>query len=778
MANGRNIELHDVFCTRTLAGILTHHDKYDVGCSWDVENECKILGEAHHAIMVDMLARSYHGVPLKYKQVGARSPVGRYISCDFGTQGMKRTVRHTICHAYRDDRGRRLFDLDIANCHPALLSQYCARNDIECDVLNKYIADRKGTRARIDEFLSTLVREKEEPAKSRLLALMYGGNLRPGEDACDELVNFKAAMSRIHTRVVALNQSVYAKCKRSKRRPDNLPGSCCSLVMQDLENQALMAMYDAVAEMPDVTVTSLQFDGMLVLAPESYDINAMCDKLAAAIRNRTSYDLGVEPKEFDERFEVALEHLVDPLELIKDVDLQLAALRQQGPKVLDSLVVDYILERGHHLYRGDHWCIFNGRRWVRDYTDTLVSRYVAKLMQDNNGAREEKFYSSVVRGLKSRADSHIVFDADPNLLGFDDVVYDLSTGTTRSYDKDTYVAMSTGFTYAEMADVGEFMAEEVMEALRKIYPDATVLDYVLGSLSDALWGYAAPRMHIHHGPGSNGKSFLLTTMVKALGEYGAMAHSSILNFSASQTGPQPHIVQLSRRRLVALEEADSRLDIRESLLKDLVGCDVIHARECRSNITQHPMCANLYLLCNTVPRVDALTGGGRRRLSIVPHNSIFKDQDDDPDNHVYRLNTDLMADPNTRADWQKALLWIVLNTRRCKLGEQRVMPDAVDRATQSYFADMCVYRSWFHDSYARCECENPDSCKSHIVLRSSLKTLFTSSKEYDSLSRADKRAVSVKAVSTSLDGDSAIKPSLVVAKPVRDSYYAGWVSLV
>ena len=70
---------------------------------------------------------------MPYRQ---RNGSGRYWTEKLGIQNMNRRIRHTI---YKDS----MFDIDMKNATPTLLSWYCHKRGIKCKPLDKYIKFRE-----------------------------------------------------------------------------------------------------------------------------------------------------------------------------------------------------------------------------------------------------------------------------------------------------------------------------------------------------------------------------------------------------------------------------------------------------------------------------------------------------------------------------------------------------------------------------------------------------------------------------------------------------------
>lgn len=141
--------------------ILGHPDDFDL--SSRTTKFRKLDKEGQITLLTEYLDRcDQNGEQLvDYHQ---RNNFGRYwISENLGLQNMKRRIRHTICKDL-------MYDIDMKNAHPTLLSWYCHENGIECKGLDEYISKR-------EEFIADLIEKRSQTRdeiKARLLAIVNG----------------------------------------------------------------------------------------------------------------------------------------------------------------------------------------------------------------------------------------------------------------------------------------------------------------------------------------------------------------------------------------------------------------------------------------------------------------------------------------------------------------------------------------------------------------------------------------------------------------------------
>jgi len=188
----------------------------------------------------------------------------RYADNSLSLQNFKKNIRHSLCY---DNK----MDMDMVNCHPVLLSQYCKKNGIMCDRLDDYILHRD---SRLQELMTTCSINRNL-AKDFVLCVMYLGfqsdfmttwgitTMPPSW-----LDEFQVSMKKISDMIVALNPAIHKKvsaCKDKERK--NKIASTVSYVAQILEDDILMSAVGKLTEL-GFKVETLCFDGVLLTKQE------------------------------------------------------------------------------------------------------------------------------------------------------------------------------------------------------------------------------------------------------------------------------------------------------------------------------------------------------------------------------------------------------------------------------------------------------------------------------------------------------------------------------
>jgi hypothetical protein len=141
---------------RKLMYIVQHYDELQLPA--EKKPDVNKYAESHLSVR----NQSVRLVTINYSQ--PNPGLGRLIARDPSLQTIPRTVRHTIAAAF-------YYDIDIVNCAPTLLSQYCIKHDIPTPTLASYVSQREAQLA----WLMKATGLDREGAKSLVLAMLNCG---------------------------------------------------------------------------------------------------------------------------------------------------------------------------------------------------------------------------------------------------------------------------------------------------------------------------------------------------------------------------------------------------------------------------------------------------------------------------------------------------------------------------------------------------------------------------------------------------------------------------
>ena len=231
-------------------------------------------------------------------------------------QGLKRDVRKALTHD-------RYTDIDMVNAHPCIISQLFKKHNIQCPLLDQYIANREEhlekTIGIIDDTVTALMEDtsknrkvkseharkssslRRDEAKTQFLRVMYGGrpdtlsietrdkeNLFIDWTPPEFLRKFYEEFRRNSTTLLSLDEfKTYLKDSR------NPLGTGMSLLAQDIERQIITVAIQTFNQ-NEYTTGTIIHDGFLVESLEVKD--EVLRKAEQAVKLMKGYDIKLEKK--------------------------------------------------------------------------------------------------------------------------------------------------------------------------------------------------------------------------------------------------------------------------------------------------------------------------------------------------------------------------------------------------------------------------------------------------------------------------------------------------
>jgi P4 family phage/plasmid primase-like protien len=221
----------------------------------------------------------------------------RMTSDKMSIQGISRCIRHSLCRDLH-------YDIDIENCHPVLLTNWCKKQGVVCSRLDEFNSDRK------NKFMEVraLMKWTKDETKTYLLRLINGGGitglvnetiiLQLSElewflPLIDELQTIRDHVGRIYPNLMEM--TIKAKGKDYY----NKGGTCLSYLLTNLENQVLNIMTKACI-LRKVKIAGIIYDGFQAYKSDIPDIDEFMRHLESEILLFSGYSLRVTQKIMDE----------------------------------------------------------------------------------------------------------------------------------------------------------------------------------------------------------------------------------------------------------------------------------------------------------------------------------------------------------------------------------------------------------------------------------------------------------------------------------------------
>ena len=209
--------------------------------------------------------------------------MGRLFAQSASLQNLPKEIRGAI--------GTNYYDIDMVNCHPTLLLQYCNKNDIKCDNLVYYVNNR-------DEVIKKIMNDynfNKGDVKELFLSVMNGGKREGIIDLF--FINFTKECERIHTFITSLNPKLYKDI--CKRKEFNINGSLTNIILCNLENEILLNAVQYL-KTNNYNVDVLVFDGFMIRKEDDKEItNELLNELSGYVLEKTGYEIKFIEKPLD-----------------------------------------------------------------------------------------------------------------------------------------------------------------------------------------------------------------------------------------------------------------------------------------------------------------------------------------------------------------------------------------------------------------------------------------------------------------------------------------------
>ncbi len=272
------------------------------------------------------------------------------------------------------------------------------------------------------------------------------------------------------------------------------------------------------------------------------------------------------------------------------------------------------------------------------------------------------------------------WDKDPWALNTPGGVVDLRTGQLRDHAPDDAFTKMTAVAPGGSCPTWRAFLNQIASG------DVELVRYLQRFIGYTLTGVI--REHAFAflwGPGGNGKSVLLGTVARMLGDYAATAMPDVFTVGRNDQHPT-HLAALRGARMVLVTETEEGRPWAEARIKSLTGGDRISARVMRGDPFEFDPAFKLWIAGNHRPVLRNPDPAMRRRLHLIPMTFVPPK----PDRTL----------PETLAGELPGLLaWAIQGN----LDWQRIglkPPQAVRDATADYFADQDLLAEWIAD---RCE---------------------------------------------------------------------------
>lgn len=378
------------------------------------------------------------------------------------------------------------------------------------------------------------------------------------------------------------------------------------------------------------------------------------------------------------------------------------------------------------------WYYFNGQKWKIDNKNNKLRKLIITEVYDNinnyikyleeNGTEKTILlkYKSILSKIGSGKElccleiefynDHFnqLIDQNKDLIGFENGVFELLTGDFRKGKPSDYITLSVGYDYEYISEHDNTYVE-LVNLINKILPHKNVRDFTLKSLSSCLDGHIRDEnFYIFSGKynsGGNGKSTIMDSMLKALGQYGITTPVSLLTTKReSANNANSALASIINKRLIVMQEPEATDSIQAGTMKALTGGDRISTRNLNERQFEFIPSGKMFMCCNALPSISGNDGGVIRRLKITEFISKFVDDpiESSEDSMIYEFKIDRnLKSKLSKPKYYIAFMNILLKYYKIYIEEGLIPPTEVIKATKKYEEENNNIRQFIIDNITK-----------------------------------------------------------------------------
>jgi P4 family phage/plasmid primase-like protien len=277
-------------------------------------------------------------------------------------------------------------------------------------------------------------------------------------------------------------------------------------------------------------------------------------------------------------------------------------------------------------------------------------------------------------------------DTKPNLIGFENGVFDLDTHEFRDGRPDDMITSSTKYDYTPM--VNSVVKGRIMEFMTSIQDTIENRDYLLLLCAMMLHGIKKHHLVVFWiGQGGNGKGMLSLLLRGMFGDY--MGEPSVELYTTKRgnsSQANPEMYKCKGKRCIISAEPEKNDTIYVGKLKNMSGGDKIEARALYQGLVEFDMEAYPVIQTNDKPKLSGTDVGVKRRFRLVrfPYNFVYPDKvNQKPNNKLIDINLEAeFKDVEYQQQMMLLLLEIYENYRLS--GYQVHTPERIEKETLEY----------------------------------------------------------------------------------------------
>ena len=263
--NDRCIILNEIVDKEKLKYILDNND---------YNEEVNNLARNYYESLDDLGRKRIH-----YKQKFKHKD--RYYAIGSALTYLKKEVRNSIMP-------KNIKDIDMINCHPVILLNFCQKNKVKCNILKNYVENRNII---LDSF-----GDNRKTVKELFLTILDGG-FKKIYSRDVEVNNY---LKLFENEIIKIQNYFYLRDKRFFEKGFNFMGKNLSRIILEKENQILQTMINYFVS-KRVKIFTLEYDGLKIYTDDKSRHFSIND-LEKIILEKTGINMKISFKNIDDMF--------------------------------------------------------------------------------------------------------------------------------------------------------------------------------------------------------------------------------------------------------------------------------------------------------------------------------------------------------------------------------------------------------------------------------------------------------------------------------------------
>jgi hypothetical protein len=628
--------------------------------------------------------------------------IGRlYADHGLSLVGFSREVRNALAKGL-------YWDVDMVNCHAVILTQLCRKHGWKCDGLTHYVQNR-------DDVMNDIMTHygcSNKDAKNLMIRLMFLGHPEAwvGDSVCESFTNhlpyiegLKGELNQIASNVWSAYPEVSGVVSRKKKKTQQAKlSSCLSLVLQSEEHKILMSIDDSLKSQGRSMDTFI-FDGGLVrrLKDETELPESILRQCEDDVKHDTNYDIKLVVKELTTTFEIneTDNGLVSPDIIIDDLYAAKEFVKMMGDRMVYTDDTLYVFDETTGLWSKEDTSM---RYYINKYENKL------KFRQLNLDTGKEKVfnYSGIEKNLNNMLKFVPTFcmyddffnkniDTSRGKWLFSNGIYDLETNTFTPEFNPSVVfkdRINRPFPTERKHDVVKLVTKILFQD-PFMNDEMEASDYLRIAIMRALYGdYRAKQFYFCVGKSNAGKGVLADALKASFGGYIGTFNAKSLAYNDNSTADAAKqlswVFGIKDKRMAISSEISMSKAFDGNLLKSLAsGGDEVDARKNHQDEVKVINRSTMFCFNNDIPLINPLDDGCVNRIRCVEFNCVFKNVEDVAQDFERVADKDIKDKFEKDADFQDALVWIMIDAFNEFKHKGHLTPETVTVATKEWTGD-------------------------------------------------------------------------------------------